>query len=388
MLKVMKNNLRKILLSFFIFFVSSLFVNVYAFNDMDKTHWAYNYINQLEKDGVVVGYPDGNYRPEQFVTRAEFATMVVKALNQGNYEVSEITNFSDVDTGFWGYDNIQRAVYLDVMKGLPNGTFLPQNHISKAQAIAIVVSSLKTDDMTESEAKSILNNSYSDVENVESWALIPTGKAKSMGLIVDVPGFDGKLALNENATRAELAAYLSNMIEWTKKIPNEKIEETMKRKADNGYVVQGVQFDGKYAIIPKGTLLPVAMNQKVSTQTFKNTQELGGYLPQNIISEDYYLLLDEKSQIYGQSLQVKKAWLFIRNGKLVIETRNIRTPIPQVSYFWALSEQYPTYKSSFTEFLRKIFKGAKIEVQKDEVINVKLLEDIRIDLTTGKIVHY
>ena len=384
----MKNNLRKILLSFFICFVSSLFLNVYAFNDMDKTHWAYNYVNQLEKDGVVVGYPDGNYRPEQFVTRAEFATMVVKALKQGNYQVREVTNFSDVDTGFWGYDNIQRAVYLDVMKGLPNGTFLPQSHVSKAQAIAIVISSLKTDDMTESEAKSVLNNSYSDVKNVESWALIPAGKAKNMGLIVDVPGFNGKLGLNENATRAELAAYLSNMIEWTKRIPNEKIEETMKRRADNGYVVQGVQFDGRYAIIPKGTLLPVAMNQKVSTQTFKNTQELGGYLPQNIISEDYYLLLDENSQIYGQSLQVKRAWLFIRNGKLVIETRNIRTPIPQVSYFWALSEQYPAYKSSFTEFLRKIFKGAKIEVQKDEVINVKLLEDIRIDLTTGKIVHY
>ncbi len=384
----MKNNLKRTLLSFFICFVSSLFISVYAFNDIDKTHWAYNYVNQLESDGVVVGYPDGNYRPEQFVTRAEFATMVVKALKQGNYEVSETTDFSDLDENFWGYDNIQRAVYLDVMKGLPNGTFLPQDHVSKAQAIAIVVSSLKTDDMTESEAKSVLNNSYSDVENVESWALIPAGKAKNMGLIVDVPGFDGKLALNENATRAELAAYLSNMIEWTKRIPNEKIEETMKRRADDGYIVQGVQYDGIYAIIPKGTLLPVAMNQKVSTQTFKNTQELGGYLPQNIISEDYYLLLDVNSQIYGQSLQVKRAWLFIRNGKLVIETRNIRTPIPQVSYFWALSEQYPSYKSSFTEFLRKIFKGAKIEVQKDEVINVKLLEDIRIDLTTGKIVHY
>ena len=388
MLKVMKNNVKKVLLSLFICFFSSLFINAYAFNDMDKTHWAYNYITQLEKDGVVVGYPDGNYRPEQFVTRAEFATMVVKALKQGNYQVSEVTNFSDVDSGFWGYDNIQRAVFLDVMKGLPDGTFLPQDQVSKAQAIAIVVSSLKTDDMTESEARSVLNESYSDVDNVESWALIPAGKAKNMGLIVDAPGFDGKLGLKENATRAELAAYLSNMIEWTKKIPNKKIEESMKRRADNGYVVQGVQYDGKYAIIPKGTLLPVAMNQKVSTQKFKDTQELGGYLPQNIISEDYYLLLDENSQIYGQSLQVKRAWLFIRNGKLVIETRNIRTPIPQVSYFWALSEQYPAYKSSFTEFLRKIFKGAKIEVQKDEVINVKLLEDIRIDLTTGKIVHY
>ncbi|UKI41845.1 MAG: S-layer homology domain-containing protein [Candidatus Melainabacteria bacterium] len=69
--------------------------------------------------------------------------MVVKALKQGNYQVSEVTNFSDVDSGFWGYDNIQRAVFLDVMKGLPDGTFLPQGQVSKAQAIAIVVSSLK-----------------------------------------------------------------------------------------------------------------------------------------------------------------------------------------------------------------------------------------------------
>ena len=99
----MKNNVKKVLLSLFICFLSSLFINAYAFNDMDKTHWAYNYITQLEKDGVVVGYPDGNYRPEQFVTRAEFATMVVKALKQGNYQVSEVTNFSDVDSGFWGW---------------------------------------------------------------------------------------------------------------------------------------------------------------------------------------------------------------------------------------------------------------------------------------------
>ena len=235
----MKNNLRKILLSFLICFISSLFINAYAFNDMDKTHCAYNYITQLEEDGVVVGYPDGSYKPEQFVTRAEFATMVVKALNQGDYVVSNVANFSDVDEGFWGWDNIQRANDLDIMKGLPNGTFLPQDHVSKAQAIAIVVSSLNTKEMTESEAKDILNESYSDVDNVESWALIPTGKAKSMGLIVDTPGFEGKLSLNENATRAELAAYLSKMIEWTKKIPNEKIEETMKRRADSGYVVQG-----------------------------------------------------------------------------------------------------------------------------------------------------
>ena len=79
----------------------------------------------------------------------------------------------------------------------------------------------------------------------------------------------------------------------------------MKRRADNGYVVQGVQYDLKYAIIPKGTLLPVAMNQKVSTQKFKDTQELGGYLPQNIISEDYYLLLDENSQISAARLITK-----------------------------------------------------------------------------------
>ena len=59
---------------------AATFAKDYA--DLPKDHWAYKQIQILTDFNVVVGYPDGNYRPEQNVTRAEFATMVIKAFEQ------------------------------------------------------------------------------------------------------------------------------------------------------------------------------------------------------------------------------------------------------------------------------------------------------------------
>ena len=53
-----------------------------TFSDLSEEHWAYPQIQQLAKDGIVVGYPDGTYKPDEKITRAEFASMAVKALKQ------------------------------------------------------------------------------------------------------------------------------------------------------------------------------------------------------------------------------------------------------------------------------------------------------------------
>ena len=50
------------------------------YTDMNETHWAYQSIKFLTEVGVVVGYPDGSYKPDIPVTRAEFASMAIKAL--------------------------------------------------------------------------------------------------------------------------------------------------------------------------------------------------------------------------------------------------------------------------------------------------------------------
>ena len=66
------------------FFLRRVYNNVFAqeFPDVAENHWAYKEIETLAKEGVVVGYPDGTFRADSLVDRAEFSTMVIKALAQ------------------------------------------------------------------------------------------------------------------------------------------------------------------------------------------------------------------------------------------------------------------------------------------------------------------
>ena len=59
------------------------------YTDMNESHWAYQSIKFLTEIGVVVGYPDGTYKPDIPVTRAEFASMAIKALGQEDATVTQ-----------------------------------------------------------------------------------------------------------------------------------------------------------------------------------------------------------------------------------------------------------------------------------------------------------
>ena len=73
-----------------------LFVNpAQAFySDMEENHWAYSQIKILTEKNVAVGYPDGSFHPDENVTRAEFASMAIKALGQENTTIAQPINFA------------------------------------------------------------------------------------------------------------------------------------------------------------------------------------------------------------------------------------------------------------------------------------------------------
>lgn len=54
----------------------------FAYPDVTEAHWAFSQIQTLTEQGVIVGYPDGTFQPDENVTRAEFASMAIKALGQ------------------------------------------------------------------------------------------------------------------------------------------------------------------------------------------------------------------------------------------------------------------------------------------------------------------
>lgn len=98
------------------------------------THWAGSTVNTFVKLGVVTGYADGSFHPNASITRAEFATLIAKIFdlssNQGN-------TISDV-SGHWAESSIRSLQSKGVLSGYPDGTFRPNQEIKRSEIIAII----------------------------------------------------------------------------------------------------------------------------------------------------------------------------------------------------------------------------------------------------------
>ena len=200
------------------------------YTDMNENHWAYQSIKFLTEVGVVVGYPDGTYKPDIPVTRAEFASMAIKALGQEDASVTQDIHFSDVDKSFWAYDIIRKAVYFDLIPDAEGQRFRPYESVTRAEAITIAVNALTTQQISEQRAQEIIEKSYEDYTQMPAWFLIAAGKAQLLDLIIVMPGNEGKLEADRPANRAEVAAILYKMMQEAKLNPNAKLAESMQKR--------------------------------------------------------------------------------------------------------------------------------------------------------------
>ena len=356
------------------------------YTDISQNHWAYNYVKLLSDECVVVGYPDNTFRPDNNITRAEFAAMTIKALKQQDAQLKYSPEFSDVPKEHWAYNAISKAAYFDLVKGTSDGKFLPEETVSRAQVLSIVINSLTTDDMTVSQAREVLSKSYSDYQTIPDWIVVQAGKAECLGIVVKSPSNKALLDADKPASRAEVAAFLSNMIEQVKRAPNKKLAEVMPITS-NGIILENTTKCGKVVTIPAGTVLYIKMNECISSQETKTGQLFLSKTPDNYITKEKFLLLNKDDKILGQVIESKKAKLFFRNGKLVIETKTIKTQNNQTADFEALATIEPKFKGFWQILWRRIIKNAKIEVQDGQNICVTLLKPIKVDVTNGWIIQ-
>ena len=107
-----------------------------VFSDLDETHWAYEGIYKLVYEGIIVGYPDGTFKPEGNITRAE----LVKIVNMvfGFTDKQETTSFSDVKPEDWFHDNVLIAQQAGYIVGYPDGTFKPNGLITREEFCKIL----------------------------------------------------------------------------------------------------------------------------------------------------------------------------------------------------------------------------------------------------------
>lgn len=355
-----------------------------AFPDVNSDHWAAAEIKLLSEQGVIVGYPDGTFKPDDNVTRAEFAAMAIRALNQHHTKVVQPVNFTDVTVEHWAYEDIQKALYFDLISYEKEGElFRPDDSVSRAESMAVAVNALTTETISLEKAKSVLAKRYIDTHTVPEWFLIPAGKAEILGMIVVIPSAEkASLEAERPATRAEVAAILFKMMEQAKLNPNAKLAEAMRKKTGEGYVVPEATVQGSVGTLPAGSIVPIKLTTYISSQTSEGGAMYTATAPQNYVTKDKYILVRQGANLKGQLLDVRPGQYFVRNGVLVLKNALITTENDQTTNFNAVGEVVKD-RNWWMKFVRWAFKGEKLEVPADDVVNVKLLEDLRIDLTNG-----
>ena len=105
-----------------------------TFSDVNAGDWFNNGVSTSAKAQIIKGYEDGTFRPNRKITRAEFAAIAARFLSD---EVTVSNSFSDI-SGHWAEDAINRAVKAGWIQGYSDGTFRPDQYITRAEAVTMI----------------------------------------------------------------------------------------------------------------------------------------------------------------------------------------------------------------------------------------------------------
>ena len=193
-------------------------------------------VSALVELGVVEGYPDGTYRPEAIVTRAQMAKLLVVAagLEPAANVAKGATNFSDVSADHWASGYINVAAQYGYINGYPDGRFAPEATVTYAEAVTMAIRVLGYKTVVEAKG---------------TWPTNYIAKAQELKVLKDV----SYKAYNDGAVRGNVALLIWNMLRtnmWDVDSENEKDglnyskAGTMINKYFEDYTYTTVDFEG------------------------------------------------------------------------------------------------------------------------------------------------
>jgi hypothetical protein len=178
-----------------------------SFSDVSSRFWGYNIITSMSSQSIVSGYPDGTFKPNAAITRAEFAAMLVKAL--GLSAAGTTGTFTDVSADAWYYGSVNAAVYNGLVFGMGNNMFEPEALITRQEMAVMVAKALgaKTPAITGAEL-----DAFNDALRVSSWAKSGMDEAVKAGIVIGMSA--DQLAPMAHATRAQAAAMIYHLLNF------------------------------------------------------------------------------------------------------------------------------------------------------------------------------
>lgn len=191
--------------------IYSVIWNPVEFSDVSN-HWAKDAINNMGSRMVVTGIGNNAYQPDRDMTRAEFATIMIRAL--GLEPGTSASSFSDVSASDWYCGYIDTAASYGIIKGYSDNAFGPNDTITREQAMTMVARAMKLTglnaDLTTGESSQLIG-AYTDGAAVSDYAGDSVAACLKIGVVSGIG--DQTLAPKSFVTRAEVAAMVQRLLQ-------------------------------------------------------------------------------------------------------------------------------------------------------------------------------
>ena len=175
-----------------------------SFSDVNSGDWFYNNVMDAANNGYVSGYPDGTFKPNGSTTRAEFASMIAKAMGYESEPSDSETMFPDVANDFWAKAAINFCAQNGILEGYDDGTFKPNQTITRQEAAAILNNAFDL-----AEKYGISDEQFPDDGKIANWASDHVYAAKASGLM-NGDKDTGNFRPTDTIKRCEAASILMN----------------------------------------------------------------------------------------------------------------------------------------------------------------------------------
>lgn len=181
-----------------------------SFSDVPQGHWAKADIESLASKLVIDGMSETQFAPEEGITRAQFAALLVRSL--GLAEARGNGGFIDVAADSWYAGAVRAASRHGIVTGFEDGTFAPDMPITRQEIAVMISGALRTAGKTAaaSDPQQVLSDRFADHPAIADWARGPVAEAAAAGIVSGVSA--GRFAPDERATRAQAAAMLKRML--------------------------------------------------------------------------------------------------------------------------------------------------------------------------------
>ncbi len=216
------------------------------FPDVKPEHWAYERINEMTKTGLLRGYPDGTFRPDRKVTRAEFATILSRALLSENFtkEIWDI-NHVDVQPNHWAYKFIETAspYYTSYYCEVEKTSYFHPDEPALRQDVAAV--SVRVLGMENFNVSTNILSSYSDSEEIEPAIKNLVAIASYSGIMIGKGDYFAPIV---PLTRAEASVMILRYLESKNKgididIEVKEIDEVLSTPVNDILSILGIQYE-------------------------------------------------------------------------------------------------------------------------------------------------